>query len=1129
MAQRAITKPSPSASPDDTLTTATLSVSTQGIPSYSTTFTDDNNEKKKPPYTSATTTAATLKARLQRHRIPSKTTQIPSSPHRNTIVRPSTKTSVPTTPTGTTTQSIRKASPIKASPPREQVSSKRFLVGKPPRGRDNATYRPPNNEAPKESEETKNDDGSTSIIDQIPSPKGSPGLANFLMDETFADISTIADMTMHQLDTPIMDQQTQYDRPLFSPPIYEKEDKESMEIRNKSSFQHHHAEPSHLEESYLTVGNDSIDSACLQSGGTIMIRSCSTNTTLQVDTDNPKAFVKVEPLGLCLGRREELLQVMKVNKEPSTVEELYHGDLVCFQSIFTDSDLQLGATKMGSDELQLGLFPADSNHTTWMILSAAKPEQQVLVGRAAITELQKNSVLKHKAIVIRSGDPILLRHCQTGGVLSIGDNSDLTLLTDSYARTQTLDDPGLMERLQHHDKLYPSKDDMFQLLFASTPPCPQWISGGEERIFLTGSYLLQSKRNEELESNRFDKSDLSSIVKEKILIDEIIGSFLGLEGVHIKLVKERDTDGRSNIGNSRFALFGQDGVDFDVSLRKLVEQILPLSTSYVRVQNFISSHHPGYEYGRVMQAFCEALDGLLQDYVTFVVQMERTLRKYKKGSDSSLTMKNIYFQITPSLHSMSILEHATRAVSEKKGGALINELWSLERLVYMGDVVAKRVLGILLEKSSIPYTKMLSAWLHSGHLEDPYEEFMVKRSSAGVTDSLAELDGDTWVAMFSINEDHVVDGITSDAWTKEKILTTGKYWNAAHACQVDIHTIQGLEGSIQKIPKLPFNSDSSAIASYIDVMYQSASKVLVRLLKDNFQLIESLNVMKRYFLLDQGDFLMHFLDAAEEELLKPSGDVSIGRIQNWLSMSIQLTEGHRDGASQEKENKCPLVAGALRCKVVSNETLQSDGPPLTPARHAYGAKKGPTAIERFTIDFPHLPFPISLVLSNQAMKKYKLLFRQLFVTKHVERRLIAVWCDHQMLKKLDSLRGLLGPTLLLRQRMLHFVQNLLYYMSFEVIANNWTDMISSIDTPNTNRNANQKQQTVDDILKVHNGFLQKTLEACLLTNPVLIKSLTKILSTCLLFTDQMRRFMDSTKIVSFSCMSRGVKFFCLYF
>ena len=119
-----------------------------------------------------------------------------------------------------------------------------------------------------------------------------------------------------------------------------------------------------------------------------------------------------------------------------------------------------------------------------------------------------------------------------------------------------------------------------------------------------------------------------------------------------------------------------------------------------------------------------------------------------------------------------------------------------------------------------------------------------------------------------------------------------------------------------------------------------------------------------------------------------------------------------------------------------------------------------------------------------------------------------------MLKKLDSLRGLLGPTFLLRQRMLHFVQNLLYYMSFEVIEDNWSEMISLIDMPITNGIVNQKPQTVDDILKVHNSFLQETLDACLLTKPELIQSLTKIMSTCLLFTEQMRRFMDTTKVVS---------------
>jgi gamma-tubulin complex component 2 len=52
------------------------------------------------------------------------------------------------------------------------------------------------------------------------------------------------------------------------------------------------------------------------------------------------------------------------------------------------------------------------------------------------------------------------------------------------------------------------------------------------------------------------------------------------------------------------------------------------------------------------------------------------------------------------------------------------------------------------------------------------------------------------------------------------------------------------------------------------------------------------------------------------------------------------------------------------------------------------------------------------------------------------------------------------------------------------------------------------------MLNIHNSFLERTLEACLLTNSDLIRSLTKLMNTCLLFTDQMRRFMDTTKIVS---------------
>jgi gamma-tubulin complex component 2 len=312
---------------------------------------------------------------------------------------------------------------------------------------------------------------------------------------------------------------------------------------------------------------------------------------------------------------------------------------------------------------------------------------------------------------------------------------------------------------------------------------------------------------------------------------------------------------------------------------------------------------------------------------------------------------------------------------------------------------------------------------------------------------------------------------------------------------------------------------------YVDSTYQHASRNLMVLLKDRFRLKDALLIMKRYFLLDQGDFLMHFLDASEEELGKPIEEVSAGRVQHFLNMSVQSSEAQRecDYDPNVLSTAHHLVPTTLRCRF-SHESLVAyldslyggiaDQGPRTPSRQAYGASaRGNTGFDLFSIDFVKIPFPISLVVSRHAMENYKLLFRHLFFAKHVERRLVAVWSDHQLLKKLDALRGLLGHSFLLRQRMLHFVQNLINYMTFEVVENNWLEMMLAIDGP-SNGSPSHKEQTVDDILNIHDDFLQKTLEACLLKNPALITSLTKLLNTCLLFTDQMKRFMDTTRIVS---------------
>ena len=103
------------------------------------------------------------------------------------------------------------------------------------------------------------------------------------------------------------------------------------------------------------------------------------------------------------------------------------------------------------------------------------------------------------------------------------------------------------------------------------------------------------------------------------------------------------------------------------------------------------------------------------------------------------------------------------------------------------------------------------------------------------------------------------------------------------ACHTDpVGSVRASES--RETPKLPLNSDASAVAAYIDSMYLSSSRALVLLLMDKFKLMESLQTVRRYFLLDQGDFLMHFLDSAEDELQKDFENLSAGRVQHLLSI-----------------------------------------------------------------------------------------------------------------------------------------------------------------------------------------------------------------------------------------------------
>ena len=57
----------------------------------------------------------------------------------------------------------------------------------------------------------------------------------------------------------------------------------------------------------------------------------------------------------------------------------------------------------------------------------------------------------------------------------------------------------------------------------------------------------------------------------------------------------------------------------------------------------------------------------------------------------------------------------------------------------------------------------------------------------------------------------------------------------------------------------------------IEKAYEDASRTLLDLLMNEKKLLYRLRSLKHYFLLDQGDFFVGFMDLAEEELKKNIG------------------------------------------------------------------------------------------------------------------------------------------------------------------------------------------------------------------------------------------------------------------
>ncbi|KAI6078677.1 Gamma-tubulin complex component 3 [Aix galericulata] len=114
------------------------------------------------------------------------------------------------------------------------------------------------------------------------------------------------------------------------------------------------------------------------------------------------------------------------------------------------------------------------------------------------------------------------------------------------------------------------------------------------------------------------------------------------------------------------------------------------------------------------------------------------------------------------------------------------------------------------------------------------------------------------------------------------------------------------------------------------------------------------------------------------------------------------------------------------------------------------------------------------VFTRECMSHYLRVFNFLWRAKRMEYILTDIWkghmCNAKLLKSMPELSGVLHQCHVLASEMVHFIHQMQYYITFEVLECSWDELWNKV----------QQAQDLDHIIAAHEVFLDTIIARCLL-------------------------------------------------
>ncbi|KAJ5683725.1 uncharacterized protein N7477_000070 [Penicillium maclennaniae] len=456
----------------------------------------------------------------------------------------------------------------------------------------------------------------------------------------------------------------------------------------------------------------------------------------------------------------------------------------------------------------------------------------------------------------------------------------------------------------------------------------------------------------------------------------------------------------------------------------------------------LSAFVEGSEEGLVNQSLRAAIATELRSYLRLVATLEAEIRqalaalgdgREPKGvRKGGVTLKRCMVWTRDATMALRLMSLIVEEARDKKGGQLISLIHGFSSS--HGDPFVGAFAEKLLAHVTRPFYDMLRSWIYDGELSDPYKEFFVAEPTSRPGTNQRHIATSVWEDKYKLDDDLVPSIITQDF--AKKVFLIGKSLNFIRYGCGDSAWVEAYSKDASK--ELRYG-DTATLEFSIDEAYKTTMARLIHLMDDKFKLFDHLRALKKYLLLGQGDFIALLMESLASNLDRPANS------QYRHTLTAQLEHAIRSSNAQYDS---PDVLRRLDARMLE----------LT---------HGEIGWDCFTLEYK-IDAPVDVVITPWGSTQYLKVFNFLWRVKRVEFALSSTWrrCMTGARGVLGSVDDKVGPdwkrARCVIAEMIHFVNQLQYYILFEVIESSWDQLQAAVSKPGC---------TLDDLIEAHTKYL----------------------------------------------------------